>query len=305
MRRCVEGVDSPSRGVRAKSGKGASTVDRWGGGRVLRFALLLGVLGVLGGATVGCDFNATEIPKQDYPVAPLPNMRIATLRERCAEGPVTFRAEGVVLAGYVTSSDRANNFYRSLFLEDNSGAMELMTGLYDQYNRYPLGMRVVVTADSLCAMLSEGVLQLGLPRITEGRSPESLGSTVVADRHLHRTSDRITPAPYPASLSRLEPRLMGCLVHLSHLKLDPAVDTTWAISARRAEDGVPHSVSLKFRAAASRDSLYVTTSGYAQWADAAVPKSLLSMVGVLSQTQINGRAVYQLTLRDLQDVQME
>lgn len=52
--------------------------------------------------------------------APLPNMSVATLRERCAVGPVAFSGSGVVLSGYVTTSDRADNFYRTLMLEDNS-----------------------------------------------------------------------------------------------------------------------------------------------------------------------------------------
>ena len=79
----------------------------------------------------GCGYDDFGEPHPADETAPLPNMSVATLRERCAVGPVAFSGSGVVLSGYVTTSDRADNFYRTLMLEDNSGAVEVCAGLYD------------------------------------------------------------------------------------------------------------------------------------------------------------------------------
>ena len=99
----------------------------------------------------GCGYDDFGEPHPADETAPLPNMSVATLRERCAVGPVAFSGSGVVLSGYVTTSDRADNFYRTLMLEDNSGAVEVCAGLYDLHNDYPVGCRLTLSADGLTA----------------------------------------------------------------------------------------------------------------------------------------------------------
>lgn len=110
----------------------------------------------------GCGYDDFGEPHPADETAPLPNMSVATLRERCAVGPVAFSGSGVVLSGYVTTSDRADNFYRTLMLEDNSGAVEVCAGLYDLHNDYPVGCRLTLSADGLTAALDDGLLRIGL-----------------------------------------------------------------------------------------------------------------------------------------------
>ena len=110
----------------------------------------------------GCGYDDFGEPHPADETAPLPNMSVATLRERCAVGPVAFSGSGVVLSGYVTTSDRADNFYRMLMLEDNSGAVEVCAGLYDLHNDYPVGCRLTLSADGLTAALDDGLLRIGL-----------------------------------------------------------------------------------------------------------------------------------------------
>lgn len=81
-----------------------------------------------------------------------------------------------------------------------------------------------------------------------------------------------------------------------------AVDTTWALPASLSPSGTPQNVNLKFRSSPS-DSIYVYTSGYANFAGDRVPTAPVSLTGILMQGKVGGRTVYQVKLRDLQDVE--
>ena len=109
-------------------------------------------LPVFGAALLGaCGYNEFGPPGDGRPAAPLPNMTVSSLRSLCADGPIRIEGSGAVLTGYVTTSDRANNFYRSFFVEDRTGALEVRAGLYDLHNMYGLGEQVALRLDGLSA----------------------------------------------------------------------------------------------------------------------------------------------------------
>ena len=128
----------------------------------------------------GCGYDDFGEPHPADETAPLPNMSVATLRERCAVGPVAFSGSGVVLSGYVTTSDRADNFYRMLMLEDNSGAVEVCAGLYDLHNDYPVGCRLTLSADGLTAAPKEKTSEVSA---YETRTENRLVTACVCDMH--------------------------------------------------------------------------------------------------------------------------
>ena len=257
----------------------------------------------LAALAAGCgydDFDAA-VPVAD--TVPLPSMTLAALRERCASGTFAVQGTGIVVSGYVTTSDSADNFYRSFFIEDNTGAAEIMAGRYDLYGAYPPGGRVSVRLDGLAAVVDEGVLKIGLGTAASAR-PAYMDSRVVLDRHVARWAERIVPAPCETSPAALSAGKTGCLVRMSGLRLDAAADTTWAVAASPASGGVPRSASLKFKTSRG-DSIYVFTSGYASFAAGPVPRTAVTLTGILLQGKEGGRTVYRLKLRDLNDVRTD
>lgn len=251
----------------------------------------------------GCGYNDFGEPHPENGVVPLPNMSVGTLRERCTAGPVSFSGSGVVLSGYVTTSDRAGNFYRSLMLEDNSGAVEVYAGLYDLHNDYPVGCRLVLPADGLTAALDDGLLRIGLPGGSDAEPVVAMESPVIVRRHLLRTDETIAPAALPMTIAGLNDDRLGRLVRISRLCLDTPSDTTWAVPAKVSVDGTPRSALLKFRC--GTDSVYVYTSGYASFAGERVPHVPVSVTGILLSGKVGGRRVYELKMRDLNDVQVD
>ena len=251
----------------------------------------------------GCGYDDFDsvVPAAD--TVSLPCMTIAQLRQRCVAGAFVPQGTGIVVSGYVTTSDSTGNFFRSFFIEDNTGAAEIMAGRYDLYGTYPPGSRVSVRLDGLLAVVDEGVLKIGLGTAALSR-PAYMDSRVVLDRHVSRWPERIVPAPFAVSPGAWSDGKTGCRVRVAGLRLDAVRDTTWAVPAALSPGGVPRSASLKFGTFRG-DSIYVLTSGYASFAACTVPRTSVTLTGILLQGRQNGRTVYQLKMRDLNDVQTD
>lgn len=261
-------------------------------------------LPVFGVALLGaCGYNEFGPPGDGRPAAPLPNMTVSSLRSLCADGPIRIEGSGAVLTGYVTTSDRANNFYRSFFIEDRTGALEVRAGLYDLHNMYGLGEQVALRLDGLSAALDDGLLRIGL-RGTDYEPVLDMESRVVVARHVVRTGRTIDPAPMPLAPSRFAEAKLGSLVRVAGLRMEPVRDTTWAVPARLSADGTPRTALLKFFTDGG-DSLYVSTSGYASFAGDTVPRGRLELTGILLRGKVGGKMVYELKMRDRYDIQSD
>lgn len=252
-------------------------------------------------SNISCDYDRFNAPNQKPNSVPVTTMDIATLRTFYQDDPVWVVGQrSVVVSGYVTTSDQAGNFYRSIFIEDETGAVEIRAGLYDLYATYRLGQQVTVVADSLTLGMTNGVLQLGLG--SAAYETDYMNHRVVVDKHLFRGERFEEVIPRPVKAGQLNEEWLGTLVRFDGVHLDGGVDTTWALPASLAASGVPQSAYLKFRDEKS-DSIYVVTSGYASFAGETVPTEAVSVTGILMQGKVNGKLVYQLKMRDLNDVE--
>lgn len=88
------------------------------------------------------------------------NTPLSELRARYTGRP-TLVEEDIRVVGYVTTSDRAGNFYRTLCIEQAGAALEVMVGLDHLHNDYPPGSRLMVRLRGLTLGLQYGVLQAG------------------------------------------------------------------------------------------------------------------------------------------------
>ena len=99
----------------------------------MKIGALLGSLLLLF-SNISCDYDQFDPPNSEPGSVPVTTMDIATLRAFYQDDPVWVVGQrSVVVSGYVTTSDQAGNFYRSFFIEDETGAVEIRAGLYDLY----------------------------------------------------------------------------------------------------------------------------------------------------------------------------
>lgn len=95
-------------------------------------------------------------------VSMTPNTTIAQLKAlyKKAGSPIKVEAD-LLIGGRVISEDRSGNVYRSLFIQDDTGAIELKLGKSSLYNDYKPGQWVYVSCSGLTLGNYRGMLQLG------------------------------------------------------------------------------------------------------------------------------------------------
>lgn len=221
---------------------------------------------------VGCYNNFTE--KDFNGGLPLRTTTIANLKAQCSEG-YTIIDKHIVCVGQVVSSDQEGNFYRSLFVEDETGAVEVLVGIYDSYSHYPLGTSVALKLNGCAAEYRDGVLQVGLPKNSYDRYLREFESQVLLDKHILRGNT--SPAtPHECEVATIEASQCGCLIRIDNLRHAPLTDE------------VCDNITGYHRFVTPDNSdIYCSVSEYAKFATMAIPEGDIAIVGILKYESIS------------------
>ena len=235
----------------------------------------------------GC-YNSTRLP--DGTASGLKsNMSIAELREVWRGESVAIN-EHYVIGGYVTSSDASGNFYQTFTISDGKSAAEIMAGMRDLHNSYPLGSYVSVSLDGCAVGVERGVLQIGLmPASYSNYVVDYFYSRVVMDKHVVRSGDVADVSALTLDFDKLDESLCGMLVrveNLRHLPYAPDADE----SSDDADVSVGPAIWSGYRAFADAagNVVYTYTSDYANFASNEVPAELCDITGILQRGKISG-----------------
>lgn len=236
--------------------------------------------------------------KQEWNPPPLlpqeqtPTLAIAKMQAMLTGETMTF-TQNHRIGGVVTASDASGNFYRSLIVDDLTGAVEVMAGGYDLHTLYPIGRVMYIELAGLTLARREGGLyQLGLaPAPSSGYTVDYIGHDALLDNYVDRAGMNYAFRYAESTIPELNDALLGRLVTVYGLTLRDGGATTWA----DVESGYPRNL----RASDPEGNwLYVNTSAYADFAGEIVPAGMVHLSGILMK---NGNR-YQLKMRDLRDV---
>ncbi len=239
--------------------------------------------------------------KYSVPVFPdrtaYPNTDIAGLRSYYHGNAVV--SQDLVIAGRVVSSDRAGNFYNTFFVDDGTGAVEIMAGMPDLHATYHPGQRVVVSVKGLAVAWSGGAMQIGLPpEPGSGFATGYFYHPAVIRKYVSAERDVEQVAPIQTGIASLDKDMCGRLVRIDGLAIDAASTAeTWASTKPKPATGY-----VKFRTSPV-DSITVVTSGYASFALASVPRETVALTGILLYGKGgSSKDHYLLKLRDEKDI---
>lgn len=213
---------------------------------------------------------------------------------RTFTGEPTLVTGDLRVEGRVTTSDRAENFYRTFCIEEEGAAIEVMAGLDHLHNDFPEGTLVRLSLKGFALGRYRGVLQLGrMPAAGSGFATDFIGSSRAA---LDRAAERIETPPVPAEpairrIDELTAVMCGTLVRIDGLhyapeEAEPEPGTSWA-GYRRFEDD---------RGA----EIYTYVRAYARFAEEEVPAGRCSLRGILQYDERSGGR-YIIKLRDEED----
>ena len=180
---------------------------------MLRLSLLLFAL-----LAAGCyDDAGVPAPKND----PLPeaNLSLSDLSARCGDTPVRI-VQDIVVAGRVTTSDEAGNFFCSVVLQEDGTGVELMAGPDDLFRVYPPGCRIAVRLQGLAMCRRFGVVQIGTMPAAGDYAVEAIGVRALLDRYVAcETVDVRHPVPRIVAFDELAPDMCGCLVQIRRKRI--------------------------------------------------------------------------------------
>lgn len=255
--------------------------------------LLLGAI-LLGGVSCGYD---------DHQAPPLSladeqsNCFIGHLHHLVEMGPF---GQEVTICGRVTANDHSGNFFRSIVVEDSTGAVELRLDSYELSSLYPVGSTVVADLSGLAANYYDGVLQVGRCRYEwDDYSVEPVATRREIARRVRVARGVEELWPEVVSVADLKGEMCGRLVRVEDLRCAEEQ------SEERLEWGESNYGSSCDRlfVTTQGDSLLVRTSIYADFASAFVPEREVAITGVLYQDRYEGRDMFVLKMRGLEDVE--
>lgn len=196
------------------------------------------------------------------------------------------------IRGYVVSTDRFGNFYKTLIIADSTGGIEIKLDMENLFRDFWFGHEVTVHCNGLTLGAYSGLVQLGTAA-TGGYETGYIDENVIT-AHLKVTGlSPEAPRPYHLKIGELSERYLSCLVRFNDVQFveeeqgllwcDPDADTDRHIVDRRG------------------DTLTVRTSRHAEYASRLLPHGNGFIEGILSY--FNGE--YQLKVADPRMIEMD
>lgn len=245
-------------------------------------------------ALAGCRRYDTPPPDDAVPQAA--NISIADLHAAIDSPRVV--DERIIVGGYVTSSDRSSNFHRTFTIEDPTGGMEIMAGLYDMHNIYPEGCYLTVSLEGCTLAESYGMLQAGSQPASYDYYPVGyFASRAVLDSHVRRYDVHKLVAPMPLAADELDTALCGRIVTVGPLHITTREEHGDSWSANR--DGTWS--GYNFFADDGATTVAVYTSAYADYAAHPAPDGTVSITGILQYGSVDGKEYFMIKMRDEND----
>lgn len=102
-----------------------------------------------------------------------------------SEGPKVI-SEHIVIKGQVTSSDQSGNLYRSFYIQDETGGIEIKIGKTGLYNDYKLGQWIYIDCEGLTLGGYRGMINLGWKSTDEKYESSYIDVQALIDQHIFR-----------------------------------------------------------------------------------------------------------------------
>ena len=133
-------------------------------------------------------------PDEFEPVEMEYNTTIAELKALYTKSPVNID-DDLVIYGKVISSDESGNLYKSLYIQDSSGAIEVKIGRSSLYSDYKLGQWIYVKCKGLTIGQYGGMLQLGFRDVSGEYETAYLENQYLIDAHIFKGPIGREPEP--------------------------------------------------------------------------------------------------------------
>lgn len=271
--------------------------------------MLTAVLAMSGFSACQDDIDA---PGMKVPVATLQaNTTIAELKQKYWNSADNYidqiklndAGEHVVIAGRVISSDAAGNIFKSLVIQDATGALSMSINAYNLYTDYRVGQEIVLDLTEMYIGKYSTLQQLGFPDYSAAYGWQASFMPL----EFFKEHAQVNGLPEPAKVDTLviniptdnsEAALMKYQSQLVRL------NNVYFVDGGEASFCTAHKVSYTNRTVKddNGNEIVVRTSGYANFWSTKLPAEHGDIVGILSTYKSSGEYKWQLQLRSTDDL---
>jgi hypothetical protein len=218
---------------------------------------------------------------------------IKALRKLHAMGNFEPITKSMALEATIVANDEHDNLYKSISIQDSSGGILLNLDGSSLYQTYPVGTMIRVRLQNLFLTDYRRMLQIVASIDTSSGQLLTTGIPVpLFSKFIKVVKENTNVVPMVVSFKNLADSLQGRLIKISNVEFS-AADTNSTFADKKNKIGA--SRSLKF---CSGGTIYLRTSGYADFAGISLPKNNGDIVGIYSVYNYEK----QLLLRDTSDI---
>ncbi|WP_340199640.1 DUF5689 domain-containing protein [Ascidiimonas sp. W6] len=212
------------------------------------------------------------------------------------EGEIIQIQEDLIIEGYITSSDKAGNFFGTLHFQDKkenpTEAFQIDIDLRDYHLRYEIGARVFIRLKGLHLGKSQETYKLGGLFTTAGgvlsvgRLPANL-----VEKHILVSCDSLAEmSPLEISLDQIQEDMINMLVSIENTEIAPT-----DLCKSYANQG---ETSKRIIQDCSQNKIDLINSGFADFQAEQLPTGKGTITGILGF----GSGSYSIVIRDTTDI---
>ena len=255
-----------------------------------RIFLLLSV----SSAMLACerDYDQPLLTEPEY-TGPAANTTIAELREIGAgatEDVEFIIADDLVLKAVITGNDESGNIFKKIYLQDETGAIEMGVDQNSVYNYYPIGQTVYIDLNGMSISVYGDEQQLGHPDGHLYRTPwEEFTVRVSKDGWANPDNAKPIVLDDISTVNADVEAYKFKLVQFTNVSFVNGGKNTFAPEEDYGEETITDSHG---------NTIMVRTSSYADFAGDILPEGTGNVTGILGRFS----GAWQLTLRTADDV---
>jgi hypothetical protein len=194
------------------------------------------------------------------------NTSIKSLKALHTAGGYEAITTDMIISGVVVADDKSGNFYKELYIQDESGAISVQLDGTNLYTAYPVGRRIYLKCKGLYLSDYGGMIQIGVIDRSVPANPTLAGIPyTLFDSYIVKGTINNPVVPRQIAQSQMstniQDTLLGTLIQLNGYEFSVA-DTSRNYADTSA---AKNSINLTIKDCGS-NSIIVRTSGYANFA---------------------------------------
>lgn len=239
------------------------------------------------------EYDAPPLPDPEKQEAPVydgkANITIAELKEKYAaaaeDKPLLIDVDYIV-RGYVTSSDQSGNIFKQLYIQDETGGINIGIDQNSLYSLLRPGQEIFIELHGFYIIRYADQLQIGDKDANANRLS---WKSFELNAHLNDWPDEKNIPPLVTKISDLKANMVNMLVRFDNVSFVNGGLNAFTKDNKNTNEPIKDSKG---------NTIDVRTSSYASFAEDELPEGKLSVVGILGRFYDQ----WQLTLRSLDDI---